>query len=551
MSNKPFRFRLSVCVDFLDELLDRAFTEKDINALFRAFKSWGMTRIYWVYTHRHDNGYLSALPWAGIAENYNQTYDAIGELLPAVVKIARDLDLEIYAVYKPFDLAHNYSFPFGSLGASKFGKGISAIGGDVYSGCRDLGKLADFRSACRWDDIPADINNRRIQRIRLVSCDASDTRITKDNFSISVSSDNGSYTVYPQSFSFYNTVENGFRILTIDGLNIASPFLALHTTFKDNFGTFSNRLDKLVELYDEQGRQLPFTYGLYARADRFDEASHAPPLWDMYPMEGYDFNIPSSKVMVPDGSGRHILDNIRGYLALAKGKERYVVGTLSPAYDATHDLWLRHIQECLDAGVDGVDIRVENHNRALFWEEYGFEAPVVEAYRRLYGKDKEPINFDREKQASILANAYTDFYRKASNLIRGSGKRVQLHIGPGTMGNLRALKWDWKTWLQESLADEITLKEADPGGSPLFDRISQIGNLPPIHTCPWLCTAPPDRHWWKEFSQLLERAVKDGREAGFILYESAYFVRVDDGGRISLLKPAAIESLRRVAKIIV
>ncbi len=39
---------------------------------------------------------------------------------------------------------------------------------------------------------------------------------------------------------------------------------------------------------------------------------------------------------------------------------------------------------CADAGggVDGVDLRVGNHNRSMEWENYGFEPPVLDECRR-------------------------------------------------------------------------------------------------------------------------------------------------------------------------
>lgn len=548
--NKPLK--LSVCVDILDELIERSFNEEELAALFRCFQSWGMSRIYWIYTHNHANGYLLGAPWAHIAENYLKTYENIGELLPAAVRIAHALGLELYAVYKPFDVATNNTFPFGSASAARHGIGIRSLSGDVYFGCRDLAPLADMRFARRWDDIPSDLDNRKIGTIRLVSATTEKTRITQDTLSLVVSDNNGSYRPYEGDYGFIDTVEDGRRVITLNGLRIPQSYLALLTPFMDEEGTFRNRLAELVELFDTEGRPLPFTYGLYSRSDRFDQdlAFDQPKLREDYPMEGYDFNVPSSHIASKDHPGHVILDNLKGYIALAKGKERYVVGALSPAYSEVQDYWLGHIRECLEAGVDGVDLRVENHNRALFWEEYGYEQPVIDEYRRLYGKGIPVADFDREKQVDIIARHYSEFYRKASGLIRQNGRRVQIHIGTGTIGRLRGLKWEWDKWINEGFADEITLKEAAPGGSALLDMVYPLSaekNVP-LHVCPYLCDASKEEAWWRAFSNQLNRSAAEGRENGFILYESAYFVRVEDGGGIHVKLPHAESAFREFSQ---
>jgi hypothetical protein len=303
----------------------------------------------------------------------------------------------------------------------------------------------------------------------------------------------------------------------------------IETPFRDGNATLRNSLTELAEVYDETGGQMPFTFGLVSRADRYspDVAADARlTLWDETPMEGYCFNLPDFHA--PERP--HVaVDGRRGYLAFARGKERHVAGALSPAYPAVRDLWLSHVRECLEAGVDGVDLREAQHNRALAWEEYGFDPPVVEEYRRRHG-ETDPVHFDRERQIAIIADAYTEFYRQAAQLIRSCGRRVQLHVNLLSRRYM-GLRWDWERWIESGLADEITLKNVWPGDSASLDRVAPLAASrgTPVYSCPWLVDQKGGADLERDLGDRLRAAAQGGREGGFILYESAYIAEVGPG----------------------
>ncbi len=538
-------YRLSVCVDFYDDLLTGPFDQPRLHALLRAFREVGMTRVYWIYTHRQEGaGYLQCTPFARIAENARATYNRIGDFLPAAVRAAHDLGMEIYAVYKPFDLAHNDTFPFGSPAVARYGMGMQSLSGEMFCGLRSMVPLAHLRMKRRTDDLPADLDRRVVRRIRFTGLDAAPTRLRPEHLRLAVSRDNGAYAPYAGPLQVMDSVENGRRVLTLDGLRIPEPFFVLETPFRDNAATLRNTLVDLAQVYDEEGRPVPFTYGLISRADRYSHdvaADGRLDLWSELSRDGYCFNLPDFHA--PERP--HIaLDNRRGYLAFARGKEMYIAGALAPAYDAVHDFWLSHVRECLDAGVDGVDLRDAQHNRSLVWEDYGFESPVIEEYLRRHG-ESDPARFDREKQVEILSDRYTDFYAKAARLIRSRGKRVQLHVNLLSRRYM-GLKWDWERWIREGLADEITLKSLWPADEPRLDRICPH-TAPrgiPLHSCPWLVDQKGGPELRQRLGDGLHAAASGGRESGFILYESGYVVEIGPDLRPRFVVPEVFDALR-------
>ncbi len=109
---------------------------------------------------------------------------------------------------------------------------------------------------------------------------------------------------------------------------------------------FSHRLSELVELRDEQGGALPFTYGLFSRAARYAglQRRWVPPAGAFAGPQGY------FRLAAPQGGTRFLratrfaLDNDQGGLALAKGEEADVIGALSPAYPAVRRMFLQHVR---------------------------------------------------------------------------------------------------------------------------------------------------------------------------------------------------------------
>ncbi len=531
-------YRLFVCLDFPDDLRFAAYTRASLEGLFRLYHSWGATRLYWIYTWKHREGLWRCLPSRAITENTIRTRRALGEFLPAAVSLAHGLGLEFYATYKPFDLAFDMTFPPGSPAARRYGR-LDALGGRVFWAADCLVRNQALRIQRRQDDLPDDLAARAIGSLVLRADRKGRPRLRPDQIAITVSDDNAVYRpLRRRGLTAHEYREGGERVIRLDGLALESPYLALETPADGPRGTFANRLSRLASVLDPRGRALPFTYGLYSYANRFDGfRRQGLDLRPDLPRSGYLFNwAPSPRAGFLDAT-RYALDNARGFLALAKGKPRYVTGALSPAYPRVRALWLEHIRECLAAGVDGVDLRVGNHNRNLEWEQYGFEPPVLEAFRERFGHNPGASPRDARRRQAILGESYTEFVRAASTLIHARGKKTQIHIGHDEVrgGNL-PIRWDWERWIEEGLADELTLMTDYP--SRYTARVARLAAPRgiPMYFRKYLNSITYRPRWPRMFRRYLRQSRALGH-AGFMLYESAMVVRGRPDGTFDVRFP--------------
>ena len=533
-------YLLAFCTDFYDDLARAWFDRERLKRLFAFFRDdWGMTRVYWMYTLRHDEGLFENLRNETMMENDQRSRGQLGEFLPAAVDTAHGLGMECYATYKPFDLAHSFqTMPGHAPEAARFGK-LDCLSGTVFRAANGLVELQDKRLQRHPADIPSDSDQTAVVTIKITSDQERQPPFDKEELLLLVSTDNAQYRPYDKPYTFRHDLERGNRVVYFEGLEVDEPYLALQSLIPENVDSFGNTLDKLITLYDKDGRPIPFTYG----PDRNGYGPRA----EGDPLNGGGFAFDNVNQAFRNEYARvtrHAINNrLLGCLGLARGKERHICGFLSPAYPEVRAYWLRHVRECLDAGVDGVDIRVQNHNKCLEWERYGFEAPVVREFKKRYGVDitKEPFSAARHR--ALLGEFYTEFVKQASTLVRSRGKRLQVHIGPEEM--LRAphrhymnLRWDWEGWIERGLIDEITIKDRPLVDEALWARIVRHSRRKriPAYFCPRVTVGYEEPHWVRKWRLTLDDSIRLGQN-GLMLYESASHAQIGRSGRIECRIP--------------
>jgi hypothetical protein len=248
---------------------------------------------------------------------------------------------------------------------------------------------------------------------------------------------------------------------------------------------------------------------------------------------------------------RWIFDRREGFIAVACGKEKNPVACLSPSFAEARAWWLEWVKDCLEAGADGIEMRMRNHHSPLAWAEFGFEEPVVEAFKERYGIDLLTTDdFDRPAWRRLRGEAYTEFYREVRQLVKPRGKKLGLHISQSMclepeFGCAMDIHWDWRTWLNESLADSITMKEVWPHSrfGEEVTKHTRPGGVPVIF-CPYantLWSAPGG-------AEVCARRIQLAREHGFDgfqYYECASVVRGTKDGRIIMEQPALKEVFQK------
>ncbi|HRU04275.1 MAG TPA: hypothetical protein P5137_00710, partial [Candidatus Brocadiia bacterium] len=562
-------FMLEVNVDFFDDLMHAPFTTDMFDQLFAEFRSWGVSRVHWIYYGGSKRGWWSGAPM-GVAENAAKTVANAGEIFPAAVSAAHEHGIELYGLVKPFDMGFWRSV---GEGDPRAGQGrLRRVGGVV-------GWIADFvaqrRDLCmaRKPGAYGAARNDVFHRIDIIKEDDAAADFGVKDLRLFVSDDNTRYKLYTGPMSREEKVEDypvwehtssggrptgacrRARVLRLKDLELRSKYFVV--AVESRSGSFANDLINMIHVFGPQGEERLLSYGVEARGERGrPKGANAEVVRQGFEDMGVEFDVwpgmPSAVLPGFDGvRARKVLDSGQGFVAVARGKDREPVACLSPSYPEAREWWLGWVRDCIDAGADGVELRVRNHHSPLAWAEFGFEEPVVRAFKDLYGVDLlSTDDFDDCARQRLRGEAYTEFYRQAKKLVASRGKKLGLHIsqtmciGP-EFGSAMGIHWDWRRWLEEGLADSVTLKEVWPQSRFGQEVLSVMRprRVPGVF-CPYA------NNLWKAGDGVAVCAsrIRQAREAGlagFQYYECASVVRGTEDGRIVMEQPGLRDLFRR------
>jgi len=555
-------FFLEVNVDFFDDLIHAPFTKSMFDDLFAEFENWGVRRVHWIYYGGRKNGWWQYGP-LGAGENARATFENVEEIFDAAVEAAHRRGIEVVGLIKPFDMGFYASHGEGTPDAQERSK-VHRLGG-AYGWISDFAAQHPELMIARRPGACGDAENEVFTRIDLVKEDTDPAAFSVEEVELYVSDDNVTYERYDGSITRCEVVEDypvyehtasgprptaqtrASRVMRLGGLQIRSKFAAIAVAQQSL--SFSNTLMNLLHVFGEKGEEWFLTYGSKARwgasesegdfretGVEFDSAPGTPTAV----FQGYD--------AIREG---FTLDGRTGFLAFARGKERTPLAFLSPAFDESRAHWLSWVRDVLEAGADGVELRVRAHHSLFAWGEYGFEQPVRDAFLERCGVDLwETDDFDRAALRRLRGESYTEFYRQAKAIAKSYGKPLGLHVST-TMdmepeeGAAMDIHWDWRRWLDEGLADSITFKEVRPQtrfARAILDRIRDR-DVKAV-SCPYANTL------WKApgCERIVEDWIRTAREAGFDgyqYYECASVVRGTPDGKIMMMQPGLRDLLHR------
>jgi hypothetical protein len=343
------------------------------------------------------------------------------------------------------------------------------------------------------------------------------------------------------------------RVLTLSGFRLTDPYILVTTDFEEGPGDFENAGTDIMVAYDEHGCEIP---GVFANgstiwlADQVDFRS-----WGLVFDYGWGREI--TRLDESNVSGH------RGFIAYARGRNEYLTGALCETEPRVQAYWLSCVREMIDAGVDGVDFRVENHSTMTDYpQDYGFNPVVMERCG------------DSLSVGQVRGEAYTGFLRQAKQLLSSQGKRMRINLNidyfrpdpPACrlLGYPANIHFDWQRWIAEGLMDEGILRFFHmPFRSIYEDEIAQkmirqcqekhiplsvnryvIAPLPAdsgVHRDASGSIYTPQRYL-DEF----RRIHSDGRFCGFVLYETYKFMTFDAVGKCSITNPVVEDICREV-----
>jgi len=568
-------FHLQVTVDFMDDLYYAPYTPSMFEQLFDEYCKWGVRHVHWIYKGGTRRG-MWEHAGLNVWEHFQQTVQNIGsEVFPYAVKLAHERGLELHGLFKPFEQAIMLrSLPHGTDAARERGK-VERIGGWIDWASDDARQRRDLIMR-RKPGAFGPGTTRPFTRIELVKNDTAPAAFTAEQVRIFVSDDNRTYREYTGPIQVGEDVEalpvwehtpcggkptstrRQCRVMRFTGLDIPERFVVLKAP--EPTYSFANTLVDLIHVYTDDGEDRMLTYGVHQRVSRaaYDIGTALQSRGDGFDFidAGIEFDVlpgtPSACLCGYDAiSQPYFFDGRDSVIAIARGKDDTTVACMSPAFDQTRALWLQWVQDILDDGADGVELRVRNHHSHLTWGEYGFEQPVRDAFLERYGVDIWATDdFDPAALRCLRGEQYTQFYRQAADLIRSRDRKLGLHVSvtmdcDPQVGGSMGMHFDWRTWLDEALADSVTMKEIYPR-TPLAEEVlsrTRPKGVPVIFS-------PYANNIWGRGKGIVTladriRLAREGGYDGFQLYENCAVMRAYPDGQLKLEYPELRDLFRR------
>lgn len=165
--------------------------------------------------------------------------------------------------------------------------------------------------------------------------------------------------------------------------------------------------------------------------------------------------------------------------------ERVSPGPIEFCYpEARQALVSRYVRHVTKYGYDGISFYTYVENTGVrYLDEFGFNEPIVQEFRRRHGVDIRTQPFDKEAWYRLRGEYLTDFLRELHAALGAKGKKLSVTIRPdqpnypqrwyGTgvdMPGAGMVFMDWEAWVKEGIVDELFVWH---GGDPnaLFSRL--------------------------------------------------------------------------------
>ena len=521
--------KLEILVDFYDDMLfaHAPLYAEDIDRLFERLANDGIESVSWYYHADERGGWIHRELFSeGAPERSKFAVYHECCVMQRACAAAHKHNIRFIIGFKPYETGF-YGLDLKTARAQKLqtveqlGRMITGIDPFVVEHPELRLRL---RPALRGVDPMV-----RIGRIELWKADDQPTRIKKENLEILGSDINLEYRKLDVDFDFSEEIRTNdadevdlfgkiisrkgqkVRVLTLSGLDFSSRYWAVQCIGLTGAGDFHGLGNRMMRVYDVQGNPVD---GCFARKWSICEREHTGLAeYGAYFDIGY-------------GQREYTLDDPGEYTAFTAMLSEYVTGSLCETEPAVRQFWLNCVASILDAGVDGVEFRIENHGHMTDHPfDYGFNDAVL----RLAGE-----NASDEEIARVRGDAFTDFLREAADMIRARGKISRLYISidritePLPPDRLLAwpqnIEYQWERWLEEGLADEVVFRVFQfvlcktALQNPLTDKVAakcRACNVPMVFSFYVRSLSDP---WYIEES---ERIVADERFGGLSLYENS------------------------------
>ena len=444
--------------------------------------------------------YVMTTPFLNVSGKSNYHLESILNTPDAAkeyIKLAQEAGLKAIAVIKPYEGGGSFSLPEGESSLlPRFS--IEQLGGNYFGYDNFIAKHPDMR--VKRAEIPnySRLVKDDIAKIEIVFCldeiceERGSKRISRfaatdfedkiTDLKLFISSNNGEYSPLQGKFEFRETLEqrqlydaNGIklsdnlqrcRVITIDNLKIKESYVAI--TFTNSEGKHYSIPYSMIRLYNKAGEEIPATVSSRVRNTQVITANLKVTGDGVFRNSGFEFQALDT---IYNGNG---WENNACY-GIAKGKLQYMKGTHCEAYKEVRDYWLEQVEQMLEYGADGIDIRLQCHSTGVVdYINYGYNEPILKRFRQLYQRDPDINKADFSKIMQIRGDFFYQFLYETKKVINQAGKKLMMHLRSSSMDNtpkhnfgencfwaMPKIILDWRKVVD--LADEITFKDYNFG----------------------------------------------------------------------------------------
>lgn len=516
---------LAVTYDPPMNMRANAYTPERLAAEMRLWAGWGVSRINWI-----EQG--TAPGDVTLQGNRLESERACGGLLRCAVTQAHRAGMSLYTVFKTFDLVIHWLLtqPPGHH-PDPAREIVHSLENRVNTAARDVAgaQAYVFRANDDWLMAPV----RPVRTIRLFS-ETAIPELAADDITLWCSDDNRRFRRYRGSLAVgvramrrphalwtpagKRPAPGGVRnwCIELSGLALRSDYVAV--TLRERV-TLTQKPFMLAEAEGDSGAcpVFPASQGGIEGGFAF---------WTQWPT----WNNRTEPLVERRAWG--------GVVGLALKDEPSVPELLEPTYPAVRDLWLARIRRMLADGADGVDIRTLcHHNGVMSYLRLAFAPVVRDTFASLYGRVPRPDPEDYERIRRIRGDAYTQFLRDARRLASAAGARLAVHLENGMevpphLDTRMQIAWDWRAWIREGIADEITLKWFSERSRFVHEQVLPLCRRHgvPVHVCSRNLDGGMTERGVEFVESVLTRCAEAGL-AGYNLYETANLMALNPAGR--------------------
>ena len=165
----------------------------------------------------------------------------------------------------------------------------------------------------------------------------------------------------------------------------------------------------------------------------------------------------------------------------ARDGKTYFKGVTSYAWPEARAFRIAQARELLAWDADGIHCSTSSHCRHMpnTHEEdfYGYEQPIVDAFKSKYGVDIRTNDFDKQAWHDIKGQAMVELYRELAELCHGQNKELWIGLQLGRYTQFAAdphfganivMRYTnhWKTLVDEGIADVFILGDYEAMSAP-------------------------------------------------------------------------------------